>query len=169
MLFSYANITVPSGGRSPLYSSTSGKNKAAYSCGYGSHFLYRNDYWSVSWLLHSLLTMKATSLCKFCLLTNFGGVVMAWREVDFLLSVEEHHTNRSSSTLRVPSLLFTANNIKVMTAMSNAQERHKSASHFLIQLHCEKTSRVAQFKGRFSDFVSNFLPFVVPSWRLHNT
>lgn len=60
-------------------------------------------------------------------------------------------------------MLFTANNIEVMTAMSNAQERHKSTSHFLVQLHCEKTSKVAQLKGRFSDFISNFLPFVVSS------
>lgn len=65
-------------------------------------------------------------------------------------------------------LLFTANNSKVTTAMSNAQERQRSALHFLIQLHCEKTSKVDQFKGRFSDFISNFLPFVVSSWSLNN-
>lgn len=40
-------MAVPSGGRSPLYSSTSGKNKAAHNCGYAFHFLYRNDYWGV--------------------------------------------------------------------------------------------------------------------------
>lgn len=97
------------------------------------------------------------------------GLLRHGGRLTFLLSGGEHHTNRSSSTLWEPFLLFTTNNIKVMTAMSNAQERHKSASHFLIQLHCEKTSRVAQFKGRFSDFISNSLPFVGPSWRLHNT
>lgn len=65
-------------------------------------------------------------------------------------------------------MLFTANNIKVVTAMNNAQERQKAASHSLTQLHCEKTSQIAQFRDRFSDFVSHFLPFVVLSWSLNN-
>ena len=52
------------------------------------------------------------------------------------------------------------NHIPVRT-VSNAQGRQPSTAHFLILALCEKTSKVAQFQGRFSDFISNFLPFVV--------
>lgn len=57
-------------------------------------------------------------------------------------------------------MLCITNHIPVRT-VSNAQGRQPSAAHFLISALCEKTSKIAQFQGRFSDFISNFLPFVV--------
>lgn len=103
------------------------------------------------------------------LLIKLPGIVRVWREGNWFFT---HWWVTSYKWQLLTSwetfMLFTANNIKVMTAMSNAQERQSSALHFFIQVHCEKTSRVAQFKGRFSDFVSNFLPFVVFSWSLNN-
>lgn len=52
------------------------------------------------------------------------------------------------------------NHISVRT-VSNTQGRQPSTAHFLISALCEKTSKIAHFQGRFSDFISNFLPFVV--------
>lgn len=60
-----------------------------------------------------------------------------------------------------PFMLFTANNIRSWQKW--VMPRKKSST-----VHCEKTSKTAQFKDRFSDFLSNFLPFIVLSWSLNN-
>lgn len=159
-------MAVATDGRSPLYSSTQWEERLK-DRGRGSHFLYWDDYWNLSWLCHSLLTtVEAISSSKgewpFSLLTNCSGTVTAWRAVDFLLIGGQHHTNHSDLPFESP--LFCLLQMTLTTGMRNAQEGHKPTHPTVLW----ESNKVAQFKSRFSEFISNFLPCVVPSWRPHS-
>lgn len=62
-----------------------------------------------------------------------------------------------------PSGLPPASNSEVLTALSDVQEGQRP-SPSLLPPRWDKTRTAAPSKGRFSDFVSDFLPFVVLSW-----
>lgn len=117
--------------------------RALKDCGCGSHFLYWNDCWDLSWLCHSLLTTVKTipsGKWLFSLLTNCSGLVTAWRAVGFLPIGGQHHTDHSYLPYESPlcCLLWMA----LMTRVRNTQERHKPSPHVLIQLYCEKATEL---------------------------